>query len=133
MKVANLISRSLRILRVINANQTPKAKDFATCIEALNSMARRWEADGISLGWSDVSNGGQDVPAPPEAMEALAFNLAVKIRSEYGTELEPDVEYEARTLLAGLVSDAMIQNPLGFNKVGYGYNCYSDGPGYTAK
>ncbi len=133
MKVSNLVSRSLRLLRVINANETPKAKDYETCIEALNGMVRRWEADGVSLGWSDVDNPGQDVPAPPEALEALAYNLAAKVRPEYGTELEPDVDYEARASYAKLCSDALIQNPLGFNRMGWGYNTYTDGAGYTVK
>lgn len=47
-------------------------------------MMNRWEADGISLGWSDVTDGANTLPAPVEAEEAIAYNLAVVIAPEYG-------------------------------------------------
>lgn len=50
-------------------------------------MMNRWEADGISLGWSDVTDGANTLPAPVEADDAIAYNLAVKIAPEYGVML----------------------------------------------
>lgn len=104
-QVQTIINRALRLLGTLDANESPEAVDTQTAIEALNAMMIRWEADGISLGWSPVSAGSDTLPAPVEAEEAIAFNLAVKLRPEYGVTLAPDVVEFARQGLARVQAD----------------------------
>lgn len=110
--VQDIVSRALRILRVTDVNAAPKAADMKTGIVALNSLMRRWEANGLALGWSDVANPAEDLPAPPEAEEAITFNLAMRLRTEYGTALEPDVVRYADESLAALRRDRLASSPL---------------------
>ena len=53
-----------------------------------------------ALGWSPVANPDDDMPTPPEFDEAIAYNLACKLRPEYGKPLEPDVVDFAQSGLA---------------------------------
>lgn len=110
--VSDIVGRSLRILRVINPTQPIKPADMSTAIDALNAMVRRWEANTLSLGWSDVSNPSDALPVPDEALEAIAYNLAMRLRPEYGASLEPDVIDMARMGLAALRRDQQLSTPI---------------------
>lgn len=132
MLISDLIARSLRILRVLDPDEAPEARQYETALVALNGMMRRWEANGIALGWNDILAPGDTLPAPPEAEEAIAFNLALTLRTEYGVQLDPDVIAIAKENLSLLRRDVAIANPLGWsNGNGWDYNVYTDQPGYT--
>lgn len=103
--VADILRDALRHLRVADASQALQADDARDAMRALNMMVRRWEADGLSLGWQDVSNPDDVLPAPAEAEEALGYNLALRLRASYGVTLDPDVIELARQGLAALSAD----------------------------
>lgn len=132
--VAKLVARSLRLLRVIDAVQPVKPQDMSTAIEALNGMLRRWEANGIALGWQPVDNPSDTLPLPEEAEEAVAYNLALTLQPEYtGGQPDLNVVAIARSGYALLQRDNAVANPLGWDRCVGGYNTYTDGPGYTRR
>ncbi|KRG69126.1 packaged DNA stabilization gp4 family protein [Pseudoxanthomonas dokdonensis] len=100
--VADIVRDALQILGVVDPNEAPEAEDEATAIRALNLMCRAWEVQGMTLGWQDVSGPGEELPAPPEAEEAIAYNLALRLRPRYGTELSADIVQQANDGLATL-------------------------------
>ena len=104
-QVQTIVNRALRLLGMLDANESPEAVDTQTAIEALNALMVRWEADGVSLGWSAVSSGSETLPAPPEAEMCIAYNLAVVLRPEYGVQIAPDVIAMARDGLSRLLAD----------------------------
>lgn len=110
--VAKIVARALRILRVVDSGETTPAGDFETARDALNAMLRRWEANGIALGWQEVENPTDEMPTPDEAERAIIFNLAVELRPEYGVAIDPDVIANARDGLAELRRDVLVANPL---------------------
>ncbi|MGL5735457.1 MAG: packaged DNA stabilization gp4 family protein, partial [Beijerinckiaceae bacterium] len=104
--VSAIVARSLRLLRVIDAEDgVPEPFQYIICQEALNAMMARWEADGIPLGWSAVSAPDDPLPAPVEAEKAIAFNLAVEVRPEFGATLDPDVAAVAQRGYSDLLRD----------------------------
>ena len=111
-QVGRMVTRALRLLRVVDATETPEAEDMQSGIDALNAMMSRWEADGLSLGWAPVMGSGDVLPAPAEAEEAIRFNLAIVLRGEYGLPLDPDIYQRAEEGLAALRRDVLIANPL---------------------
>ena len=125
-EVNKIVSRALRLLRVIDPNESPEAEQMAGAIEALNGMMRRWEANGLSLGWSDVSVPSDEVPAPDEAIDAIVFNLATKLRPEYGAALEQDVYINADQGLSALRRDIKVANPMSWDRRGTEYNIRTD-------
>ena len=133
--VAKLVTRSLRLLRVIDAVQPVKPQDMETAIEALNAMLRRWEANGIALGWQPVANPSDTLPLPDEAEEVVAYNLALTLQPEFnGGDLDISVVAVARNGYALLQRDNAVANPLTWDRCDFvGYNTYTDGPGYTRR
>lgn len=84
MTVLELMSRSLRMLLVIDPGQTIGGAEAATNLPALNHMMARWEEDGVSVGWAPATNIANAVTAPDSALEGIAANLAVVLAPEYG-------------------------------------------------
>jgi len=109
---ATLVARSLRLIQVIDPTQPVKATDMTTAIEALNAMLRRWEADGLALGWQSVENPSDPLPLPEEAEEAVAYNLAKKLAPEYGTPVPDLVREGADSGLNDLLRDQMVATPI---------------------
>lgn len=124
--VVQLVSRSLRLLRVLDANEAAEAEDFATAVVALNAMCTRWEANGMALGWADVTAPDEEIPVPPEAEEAVVYNLALRLRAEYGVSLDQDVVSFARQGLAEIRRDRAVEMPLSWRGRRGRYNVYTD-------
>lgn len=129
-KVIDIVSRALRLLRVTDADSAVDARDFETSVVALNAMCTRWEASGISFGWTPVSIPEDVISCPPEFEEGLTYNLAVRLRPEYGTGLDQDVIATASASLSALRRDVFVANPLNARSAMPGqwfrYNIYSD-------
>lgn len=111
-EVIKTVSRALRLLRVIDPNESPEAEQVTGAIDALNDMMQRWEANGLALGWSAVEAPTDVLPVPLEAEEAVAFNLAIVLRPEYGVAIDPDVYQRAEDGLNALRRDVLVANPL---------------------
>lgn len=110
--VATLVARSLRLIQVIDAVQPVKPQDMTAAIDAMNAMLRRWEANGIALGWQPVSSPSDTLPIPDEAEEAVAYGLAVRLGPEYGTEVSLIVGMGAEQFLNELRRDQAVATPI---------------------
>lgn len=126
MKAITLISRSLRLIRVVDSDEAPEARQAQDALEALNAMMCRWEADGVALGWAQVDSVTDDLPIPSEAVDAVVFNLCLRIAEEYGVEASARIERTAAESLASVKRDVMVANPLSYEDAGYGYDIRSD-------
>jgi hypothetical protein len=126
-EVADIVRDALMILTVQDAQNPVKPVDMADGIRALNLMMRRWEANGMTLGWSDVANPSGVLPLPPEAEEAVAYNLAVRLRARYQVAIEPDVVALAQQGLQALRRDVKVASPLEWDRAGRYYDIHTDG------
>ena len=128
-QVNDIVRDALGHLRVLDANAPVKPVDMRDAIRALNLMVRRWEANGLALGWSDVSEPTDTLPLPPEAEEAVGYNLAVRLRARYGVQIDPDVVALAGAGLSALQRDRIVEMPLVLDRAfsPCGYNVRTDG------
>lgn len=110
--VAKIVSRSLRLIQVIDAVQPVKPKDMETAIEALNAMMARLEADGIALGWSSVANPSEAIPIPEEAESSVSFMLAKWLAAEYGVQPSALVMEGATQGENALIRDQAVATPI---------------------
>lgn len=106
-QVITVVRHALRLLRVLDAESVPEPQETQDAIAALNRMMTRWEADGLPLGWQNVSQPEDTMPTAPEADDAIGTNLAVKLQPEYGVNLSPLVLAQAQSGLGALRADAM--------------------------
>ena len=136
-KAAELITDAFLLIRSNDPGEALEEYDFAQGARVLNRMLRRWEANGLALGWQDVSNPNDVLALPPEAEEPVTYNLAVKLRAIYGATLEQDVISLARNGYAQLLRDVLVANPIvqitnqpcpSGGIAGVRWNIYSDSP-----
>ena len=67
MKLGEIVRGALLMLRVIDASEAVPAEHMQDGIAVLNSMMARWEANGVSVGWTDSRKPEDVAPIPPEA------------------------------------------------------------------
>lgn len=113
--VGSVIRRALRLVRTPGG--LPDTATMSGAIEALNAMVRLWEVDGLSIGWSDVSTITEQLPAPPEAEDVLAHNLALALAPEYGADVRPDVVARAASGLSTLSAQVQANS---YDRLSYG-------------
>ena len=111
-KVQDITNRALRLLSVIDPTETVDAQQSENAIFAMNAMCRRWEANGMAMGWNDVANPSDDIPSPPESEECLAYNLAVRLAPEYGIQPSAAIVALAAGSLKTMQRDRMQEMPL---------------------
>lgn len=101
-KVGEVIRDALLLLRVVDADEAPEADDSKDAIRALNLMMASFEAEGVSVGWSNVASPDDDMPCPPENEEGIAYLLATRLRPRYGVALDADVVQGAQAGMAAM-------------------------------
>jgi len=95
LTVSDVLTQSLREIRVIRGTQTIPSDHLADGIKYLNQMIADWEADGIELGWYPVTAGSDTLRIQAENDAAVLYNLAVKLSGQYGAPLQPSTIAEA--------------------------------------
>ncbi len=91
----DIVKAALRKLRVIDAAMSLDPVDFETGRDVLNRMLARWEANSVTTGWVPVAAPTDTANMPIEAEEAVIANLAIKLQSEYGAEVDPSTIQQA--------------------------------------
>lgn len=111
-KVIQIIKPALQKIRVVDSDAPPHPNEVTDAIAAMNRMIMRWQADGTQLGFSPVSAPDETIPIPIEAEQAVIYNLALDLGSEYGVAPSHDVIALALAYLRGLVRDQFVSTPL---------------------
>ncbi len=73
---AQIVTRAMRRLRLLDENEDPSAAQSSLGITALNAMIAGWQGDGINVS--------ADVPLPSEHEEGVVAMLAMRLADEYG-------------------------------------------------
>lgn len=109
---ADFIKDTLLLIQAVDARQPVSSVDMATGIRFLNRYCTRLEANGITLGWSDVANPSETLPLPPEAELAVMYGLALDLAPQWGVVPLPNVVSGALEYGNALRRDQMVANPI---------------------
>ena len=86
----NLITKSLRLIRVIADEETPTSSQATDGLDVFNDMMHGLKAHGADVGWQSLSL-DDEVPLPPEHIRSVRYLLAVDLAPEYSTQVTPEV------------------------------------------
>ena len=124
----DILRDALGYLRVQDADAPVEETAARDGLRQLNMMLRRWEANGLALGWSDVADAEDVITIPAEAEQAVGYNLALRLGPRYGVDPSEDVIGLAQMGLAELRRDRMVSAPLSPDAGCLtGYNIRTDG------
>jgi hypothetical protein len=102
--VRTIVTRALRDLNLIGADETPDASEAAKALAQLNSLALGWTADNIHTGWSTVEL-SDDFPLEAKHEEGVVYLLMEKIAGSRGQPLTAEQRKNAEKGLARLMAD----------------------------
>lgn len=80
---SSVIEDALTELLVQAQEQSIQAPDFQISIRYMNRMMATFAANGISLGYTIVSNPADVITIPDGAIEGLIFNLALRLAKQF--------------------------------------------------
>ena len=81
---AQVLKASLQRI-LVQASEAPLEPDeFQDAIFAMNNYMLALDAQGITLGYTTISNLGQDVTVPVGALRGVIANVAIEISPDYG-------------------------------------------------
>lgn len=85
-----LIEQSLRLIGVTASGEPPTAEEINDGLDTLNQMVSGLEAEGVHLNFAPISL-DSEVPVEDRFIESIKYLLAVRLSSEYGSELTPEI------------------------------------------
>jgi len=100
--VLTIVTRAMRELNLVGADETPDAGEAAKWLTTLNAMALGWSADNIHTGWATVTL-SDDFPLEAKHEEGVVFMLAKRIagsRSQALTLEQRDAAEQGRSRLS---------------------------------
>lgn len=109
--VRTIVTRAMRELNQIGADETPDAVEAAKVLSQLNTMAFGWSADNIHTGWSEVAL-SDEFPLDAKHEEGVTFLLAEKVGGSRGQSLTPEQRKIAEKGLARLMADYKVLETL---------------------
>lgn len=94
--VAQVAKASLQAI-LVQASEAPlEADEFQDFIFALNNYMNSLAAKGVNLGYTVVSNLGDEVTVPPGALTGIIANMAIQSVPYYGGIVTPELALTAR-------------------------------------
>lgn len=83
--------------KITGIGETPDADELEDALEQLNALVAMWRAGGADIGAPYPLTAASVIYCPDWAVDALRFNLRLKLASLYGAQIDPmDMEMARR-------------------------------------
>lgn len=92
---AQVIKAALQRILVQASEAELEPDEYQDAIFAMNNLALAWDAQGITLGYTEILDLGDDVTVPVGALRGLIANLAVEVAPDYGGTVTPALAQQA--------------------------------------
>lgn len=92
-----LVSDILQELLINSAEQSIPAVDFQTGVRYLNRYMAEQDADGVKLGYTEVTNPSDAITVPSGAINGIIYNVALHLATTYDVVVTPELAVKART------------------------------------
>jgi hypothetical protein len=100
--VAQVIKASLQRILVQASEADLEPDEYQDAIFALNNYMLALDADGITLGYTEVSNLADEVTVPPGALRGIIANLAIEVSPDYNGTVSQGLVVAAQAGLASM-------------------------------
>jgi hypothetical protein len=87
--VAQVATASLKRILVQAADAPLEADEYQDYIFALNNFMLALDAEGITLGYTEVSDLGDEVTVPTGALRGIIANMAIEVAPDYNGTISP--------------------------------------------
>lgn len=87
--VAKVCKAALQRILVQASEADLEPDEYQDCIFAMNNYMLALDADGVQLGYTEVSDLGDDITIPVGALRGLIANLAIEVAPDYNGQITP--------------------------------------------
>jgi hypothetical protein len=87
--VAQVANAALKRILVQAADAPLEADEYQDFIFALNNYMLALDAEGITLGFTEVSDLGDEVTIPTGALRGVIANMAIEVAPDYNGTISP--------------------------------------------
>jgi hypothetical protein len=94
---AQVLKAALQRILVQASEADLEPDEYQDAIFAMNNMVLAWDAEGIQLGYTEVSDLGDDVTVPVGALRGLIANLAIEVAPDYNGTISPGLAMAAES------------------------------------
>jgi len=108
---SEIITDALQELIVQASETSINAEDAQVSIRYLNRMMARLAARGINLGFTKVSNLGDDITVPDGALSGIVTNLAIELANQYSVIVSPGLAARASAGIDAMLDIAFVIIP----------------------
>ena len=92
----SVIDDTLQEILVAASEQAIQSVDFANAMRYMNRMMATFDAEGIALGYTQVTKASDAITIPLGAIEGLIFNLALRLTTSYDIPVAGTLAINAR-------------------------------------
>jgi hypothetical protein len=92
----SVIDDTLQEIIVSASEQIVEPVDFSTALRYMNRMMATFDAEGIALGYTQVTKASDAITIPLGAVEGLIFNLALRLTTQYDIPVAGTLAINAR-------------------------------------
>ena len=92
----SVINDVLQEILVQASEQSIETVDFNNAVRYMNRMMATFDAEGISLGYTQVTKASDIITIPMGAIEGLIFNLALRLTTAYDIPVAGTLALNAR-------------------------------------
>lgn len=94
--VAQVADASLKRILVQGAEAPLQADEYQDYIFALNNYMLALDAEGVTLGYTEVSDLGDTLTVPTGALRGIIANMAIEVAPDYSGQITPGLVKAAR-------------------------------------
>lgn len=90
-----LIKRALQRILVQESEGALEPDEYQDALDSLNGLMAAWEADGIRLGYTEVTSLADTITVAPGAIRGIVANLAIEVAPDYDGTVTPELYKQA--------------------------------------
>jgi hypothetical protein len=124
-KASTVINRALRLIGVAQTGEALDAEIAEDALSVFNSLLAEWYGN-IAIPDYNASTIHTDLTVDDGDIEALAYQLAIRLAPEFDQQLSPAIMESARESMTRLRNRYFVQGSVDFSELpvpdGYGFN-----------
>jgi len=106
-----VITDALEDIGVVSAEEPLESDDGQVTKRGLNDMMTMWAAQGINLGFTIVSDLGDDITVADGALAGVKANLAIFIAPKFKADVTPSLVLKAKNGMDAILN--LVVTPIG--------------------
>lgn len=87
--VAQVANAALKRILVQGSDAPLEADEYQDFIFALNNFMLALDAEGVTLGYTEVSDLGDEITVPTGALRGIIANMAIEVAPDYNGTVSP--------------------------------------------